>query len=196
MILPIIAYGNPVLKKKAIDISNDFIKFSEFIENMWETMYNANGVGLAAPQVGLSVRVFIVDTSAFADSESMNNEEFKLVKSFKKVFINPVIIDETGDKWNFNEGCLSIPEVRADIKRSETILIKYFDEEFNEHQHFFDGIIARVVQHEFDHIEGILFTDKISPLKRKLLKTKLLNVSNGKIKTDYKMKYSKPFKKK
>ena len=104
MILPIIAYGNPVLKKKAIDISNDFIKFSEFIENMWETMYNANGVGLAAPQVGLSVRVFIVDTSAFADSESMNNEEFKLVKSFKKVFNNPVIIDETGDKWNFNEG--------------------------------------------------------------------------------------------
>ena len=196
MILPILAFGNPVLKTKAIDISNDFINFNEFIENMWETMYNANGVGLAAPQVGISVRVFIVDTSAFADFESMNNEEFKLVKSFKKVFVNPVIIDETGNKWNFNEGCLSIPEVRADIKRSETILIKYFDEQFNEHEHSFEGIIARVVQHEYDHIEGILFTDKISPLKRKLLKNKLLNVSSGKIKTDYKMKFSKPFKKK
>ena len=196
MILPILAYGNPVLKKKAKNISNDFIKLNEFIENMWETMNNANGVGLAAPQVGLSFRVFIVDTSPFADSESMNKDEFELVSSFKKVFINPVIINETGNKWDFNEGCLSIPEVRADVKRPETILIKYFDEEFNQHQHSFNGIIARVVQHEYDHIEGVLFTDKISPLKRKLLKSKLIDISKGKIKTDYKMKFSKLIKNK
>lgn len=196
MILPILAYGNPVLKKKAKNISNDFINLNEFIENMWETMNNANGVGLAAPQVGLSFRIFIVDTSPFADSESMNKDEFELVSSFKKVFINPVIINETGNKWDFNEGCLSIPEVRADVKRPETILIKYFDEEFNQHQHSFNGIIARVVQHEYDHIEGVLFTDKISPLKRKLLKGKLIDVSKGKIKTDYKMKFSKLIKNK
>ena len=196
MILPILAYGNPVLKKKAKNISNDFIKLNEFIENMWETMNNANGVGLAAPQVGLSFRIFIVDTSPFADSESMNKDEFELVSSFKKVFINPVIINETGNKWVFNEGCLSIPEVRADVKRPETILIKYFDEEFNQHQHSFNGIIARVVQHEYDHIEGVLFTDKISPLKRKLLKGKLIDISKGKIETDYKMKFSKLIKNK
>ena len=196
MILPILAYGNPVLKKKAKNISNDFIKLNEFIENMWETMNNANGVGLAAPQVGLSFRVFIVDTSPFADSESMNKDEFELVSSFKKVFINPVIINETGNKWDFNEGCLSIPEVRADVKRPETILIKYFDEDFNQHQQSFNGIIARVVQHEYDHIEGVLFTDKISPLKRKLLKSKLIDISKGKIKTDYKMKFSKLIKNK
>ena len=196
MILPILAYGNPVLKKKAKNISNDFINLNEFIENMWETMNNANGVGLAAPQVGLSFRVFIVDTSPFADSESMNKDEFELVSSFKKVFINPVIINETGNKWVFNEGCLSIPEVRADVKRPETILIKYFDEDFNQHQQSFNGIIARVVQHEYDHIEGVLFTDKISPLKRKLLKSKLIDISKGKIKTDYKMKFSKLIKNK
>ena len=196
MILPILAYGNPVLKKKAKNISNDFINLNEFIENMWETMNNANGVGLAAPQVGLSFRIFIVDTSPFADSESMNKDEFELVSSFKKVFINPVIINETGNKWDFNEGCLSIPEVRADVKRPETILIKYFDEEFKQHQHSFNGIIARVVQHEYDHIEGVLFTDKISPLKRKLLKGKLIDISKGKIKTDYKMKFSKLIKNK
>ena len=196
MILPILAYGNPVLKKKAKNISNDFINLNEFIENMWETMNNANGVGLAAPQVGLSFRIFIVDTSPFADSESMNKDEFELVSSFKKVFINPVIINETGNKWDFNEGCLSIPEVRADVKRPETILIKYFDEDFNQHQQSFNGIIARVVQHEYDHIEGVLFTDKISPLKRKLLKGKLIDISKGKIKTDYKMKFSKLIKNK
>ena len=196
MILPILAYGNPVLKKKAKNISNDFINLNEFIENMWETMNNANGVGLAAPQVGLSFRIFIVDTSPFADSESMNKDEFELVSSFKKVFINPVIINETGNKWDFNEGCLSIPEVRADVKRPETILIKYFDEDFNQHQQSFNGIIARVVQHEYDHIEGVLFTDKISPLKRKLLKGKLIDISKGKIETDYKMKFSKLIKNK
>lgn len=194
MILPIVAYGNPVLKKKAKEVPKDLINFDEFIKNMWETMYNAKGVGLAAPQVGISSRIFIVDTSPFADSENMKDDEFKLVDSFKKIFINPIIIEESGNEWNFNEGCLSIPEIRADIKRRDTVRIKYFDQEFREHHDTFFGIIARVVQHEYDHIEGVLFTDKLTPLKRKLIKGKLLNISKGKIETDYKMKFSKPIK--
>jgi peptide deformylase len=194
MILPIVAYGNPVLKKKAKDVPKDLINFKEFIENMWETMYNANGVGLAAPQVGISSRIFIVDTSPFADSENMNNDEFKLVNSFKRIFINPIIIKESGNEWDFNEGCLSIPEIRADIKRHDSVTIKYFDQEFREHHETFYGIIARVIQHEYDHVEGILFTDKLTPLKRKLIKGKLLNISKGKVETDYKMKFSKPIK--
>ena len=194
MILPIVAYGNPVLKKKAKDVPKDLINFKEFIENMWDTMYNANGVGLAAPQVGISSRIFIVDTSPFADSENMNNDEFKLVNSFKRIFINPIIIKESGNEWDFNEGCLSIPEIRADIKRHDSVTIKYFDQEFREHHETFYGIIARVIQHEYDHVEGILFTDKLTPLKRKLIKGKLLNISKGKVETDYKMKFSKPIK--
>ena len=194
MILPISAYGDPVLKKKAKDIDNGFKDLNNLIENMWDTMYNANGVGLAAPQIGLPLRAFIVDTSPFADAENMSNDEFEIVKSFKKVFINPFLINETGDKWDFNEGCLSIPDVREDITRSDTILIKYLDKNFNQHLDSFNGIIARVIQHEYDHIEGILFTDKLSSLKRTLLKGKLLNISKGKIETEYKMKFSKLIK--
>tara|TARA_B100000780_G_scaffold111203_1_gene77809 strand:- start:2834 stop:3424 length:591 start_codon:yes stop_codon:yes gene_type:complete len=194
MILPISAYGDPVLKKKAKDIDNGFKDLNKLIENMWDTMYNANGVGLAAPQIGLPLRAFIVDTSPFADAENMSNDEFEIVKSFKKVFINPFLIKETGDKWDFNEGCLSIPDVREDITRSDTILIKYLDKNFNQHLDSFNGIIARVIQHEYDHIEGILFTDKLSSLKRTLLKGKLLNISKGKIETEYKMKFSKLIK--
>ena len=194
MILPISAYGDPVLKKKAKDIDNGFKDLNKLVENMWDTMYNANGVGLAAPQIGLPLRAFIVDTSPFADAENMSNDEFEIVKSFKKVFINPVLIKETGDKWDFNEGCLSIPDVREDITRSDTILIKYLDKNFNQHLDSFNGIIARVIQHEYDHIEGILFTDKLSSLKRTLLKGKLLNISKGKIETEYKMKFSKLIK--
>ena len=194
MILPISAYGDPVLKKKAKDIDNGFKDLNKLIEDMWDTMYNANGVGLAAPQIGLPLRAFIVDTSPFADAENMCNDEFEIVKSFKKVFINPFLIKETGDKWDFNEGCLSIPDVREDITRSDTILIKYLDKNFNQHLDSFNGIIARVIQHEYDHIEGILFTDKLSSLKRTLLKGKLLNISKGKIETEYKMKFSKLIK--
>ena len=194
MILPISAYGDPVLKKKAKDIDNGFKDLNKLIENMWDTMYNANGVGLAAPQIGLPLRAFIVDTSPFADAENMSNDEFEIVKSFKKVFINPFLINETGDKWDFNEGCLSIPDVREDITRSDTILIKYLDKNFNQHLDSFNGIIARVIQHEYNHIEGILFTDKLSSLKRTLLKGKLLNISKGKIETEYKMKFSKLIK--
>jgi|TARA_B100000530_G_C15854387_1_gene446659 peptide deformylase len=191
MILPIVGYGHPVLKTKAKKINKSFESLSNIINNMWETMYNANGVGLAAPQIGLSIRLFIVDTKPFSDDESLNQEESLKLKSFKKVFINPEILDENGEAWDFNEGCLSIPEVRADIKRSETIKIKYYDTNFIEQFEEFDGLIARVIQHEYDHIEGILFTDKISPLKRKLLRRKLLDISKGKVPTDYLMKFSK-----
>jgi len=194
MILPILAYGNPVLKNKAKEISKNFQNLNDLIENMWATMYNANGVGLAAPQIGLSIRLFIIDTSPFADDQNMDDIELNKVKSFKKVFINPTLIYETGNEWDFNEGCLSIPEVKADVKRSDTILIKYSDQEFNQHQDSYNGIIARVIQHEYDHVEGVLFTDKLSPLKRKLLKGKLLSISQGKIETDYKMKFSRPIK--
>lgn len=191
MILPIVGYGHPVLKTKAKKINKSFESLSNIINNMWETMYNANGVGLAAPQIGLSIRLFIVDTKPFSDDESLDQEESLKLKSFKKVFINPEILDENGEAWDFNEGCLSIPEVRADIKRSETIKIKYYDTNFIEQFEEFDGLIARVIQHEYDHIEGILFTDKISPLKRKLLRRKLLDISKGKVPTDYLMKFSK-----
>ena len=191
MILPIVGYGHPVLKTKAKKINKSFESLSNIINNMWETMYNANGVGLAAPQIGLSIRLFIVDTKPFSDDESLDQEESLKLKSFKKVFINPEILDENGEAWDFNEGCLSIPEIRADVKRSETIKIKYYDTNFIEQFEEFDGLIARVIQHEYDHIEGILFTDKISPLKRKLLRRKLLDISKGKVPTDYLMKFSK-----
>tara|TARA_Y100000996_G_scaffold274123_1_gene215940 strand:+ start:9205 stop:9795 length:591 start_codon:yes stop_codon:yes gene_type:complete len=194
MILPIVAYGDPVLKVRAKQIDKDFPNLKDFINNMWETMYNANGVGLAAPQIGFSIRVFIVDTSPFADSNTMDEDEFNVLKSFKKVMINPMLVEETGKEWVFNEGCLSIPEVRSDIIRLNNILIKYYDEDFKLHQNSYDGIIARVIQHEYDHIEGTLFTDKLSPLKRKLIKGKLKNISLGKVETDYEMKFNKSIK--
>jgi len=191
MILPILAYGHPVLKSKAKNITQDYKNLTQIIDNMWETMYNANGVGLAAPQVGLSIRLFIIDTKPFSDDETIVKDERSKLKSFKKVFINPEILDQHGDAWDFNEGCLSIPDVRADIKRSKSISIKYRDINFKEEIAEFDGLIARVVQHGYDHIEGILFTDKLSSLKRKLMRRKLLDISRGKISTDYLMKFSK-----
>ena len=194
MILPIVAYGDPVLKVRAKQINNDFPNLKQIINNMWETMHNANGVGLAAPQIGFSIRVFIIDTSPFADSNTMDEDEFNVLKSFKKVMINPMLVKETGKEWIFNEGCLSIPEVRSDIIRYNNILIKYYDEDFKLHQNSYDGIIARVIQHEYDHIEGTLFTDKLSPLKRKLIKGKLKNISLGKVETDYEMKFNKSIK--
>jgi len=194
MILPIIGYGNPVLKRKAEKISDKYPNLNNLIKDMWETMYNAKGVGLAAPQVGFSIRLFIVDTSPFSDVETMDDDEIEMINSFKKVMINPIIVQESGKDWDFNEGCLSIPDLRADIRRSEKIMIKYYDEYFNLFEESYEGIIARVIQHEYDHIEGILFTDKLSPLKRKLLKGKLKNISAGKIETDYEMKFIKPLK--
>lgn len=189
MILPIVAYGDPVLRKKAIDISQDYPALSELIENMRETMYQARGVGLAAPQIGLPVRLFIVDAEPFAGDEDLSEDEQKFLEGFKQTFINAKILEETGDEWAFNEGCLSIPDVREDVFRNEKIIISFYDENFIQHTKSFEGIAARIIQHEYDHIEGILFTDKLSPLKRRLIKSKLSNISKGKVDIDYRMRF-------
>ncbi len=195
MILPIIAYRHPVLKRKAEVINKDYPKLKELIENMFETMYNASGVGIAAPQIGLSIRLFIVDTNPFAEDDSLSDNDRNQLKSFKKIFINPIIIDEKGDEWSFEEGCLSIPNIREGVLRQKQITIQYHDENFNKHTDSFDGLLARVIQHEYDHIEGILFTDKLSSFKKQLLKKKLLKISSGKLSFDYDMKYFKSSKK-
>ncbi len=189
MILPITAYGDPVLRKVAKDINSEHPKLKELIENMWETMYNANGVGLAAPQIGLPIRIFLVDTTPFSDDEDLSAKEQKALNGFKKVFINAKITNETGNEWVFNEGCLSIPDIREDVSRKEIITITYLDEKFKEHTETYDGLLARVIQHEYDHIEGILFTDKLSSLKKRLLKNRLSNISKGKIRIEYRMRF-------
>lgn len=189
MILPIVAYGDPVLRKKAVKVDSEYPKLQELIANMWETMYNASGVGLAAPQVGLSLRLFVIDATPFADDEELSKEEQEVLDGFKKVFINAKIEEETGENWAFNEGCLSIPDIREDINRKDTITITYQDENFKTHTETYDGLAARVIQHEYDHIEGILFTDKLSSLKKRLLKNRLDKISKGKINIDYKMRF-------
>jgi peptide deformylase len=189
MILPIVAYGDPVLRKKSQDIDSDYDSLGTFIENMFETMYNAYGLGLAAPQVGLPIRLFVIDTSPLADDELLTDDEKEELKDFKGVFINAQVIDEDGDEWAFNEGCLSIPNIREDVNRKPFIKMTYQDENFDTHTKIFGGLIARVIQHEYDHIEGILFTDKISNFKKRLLKGKLSNISKGKIDVDYKMRF-------
>ncbi|NGZ90881.1 peptide deformylase [Psychroflexus maritimus] len=189
MILPIVAYGNPVLKKKAKEIDQDYPELNTLIDNMWETMYNAHGVGLAAPQIGLPIRLFIVDASPFAEDEDLNEAEKQQLKSFKKTFINPKILVEEGDEWDFNEGCLSIPNVREDVFRKPDIVIEYLDQNFNQQKEELSGLAARVVQHEYDHIEGILFTDHLSSLKKRLIKGKLKAIEKGKVDIDYKMKF-------
>ncbi|MEO2051381.1 MAG: peptide deformylase [Allomuricauda sp.] len=189
MILPIVAYGDPVLRKVAKDIGTDYPKLNELLENMWETMYNAHGVGLAAPQVGLPIRVFVVDTTPFSDDEDLTEAEQKALNGFKKVFINAKIVEETGKEWEFNEGCLSIPDIREDVKRKPEITISYVDEHFKPHKETYDGLLARVIQHEYDHIEGVLFTDKLSSLKKRLLKSRLEKISKGKIDVDYRMRF-------
>lgn len=189
MILPIVAYGDPVLKKKAQDILESYPNFDTLLENMFETMYNASGVGLAAPQIGLPIRLFLVDTTPFADDKDLSEQEQNALNGFKRAFINPKIIEETGNEWAFNEGCLSIPDVREDVFRKPNIKVEYLDEKFEMHTESFDGLIARVIQHEYDHIEGVLFTDKLSSLKKRLIKGKLANISKGKIDTDYRMRF-------
>lgn len=182
MILPITAYGDPVLRKKAVEIEKTFPDLDNLIANMFDTMYNAHGVGLAAPQVGHSLRLFITDGAPFAEDEPE-------LEKFKQVFINPVIVDEEGEAWKFNEGCLSIPGVREDILRKPNINVVYYNENFEKQMGTFSGLAARIIQHEFDHIEGILFTDKLSPIKKRLLRGKLEDISNGKTSVDYKMKF-------
>ena len=189
MILPIVAYGDPILKKRASEINKETPKLKEIIANMYESMYGAHGVGLAAPQVGLSIRLFLVDTSPFAEDESYSIEEKRKLKYFKRTFINAKIVEEYGEDWSFNEGCLSIPNVREEVIRKSVIRIEYQDENFKKYIETFDGLIARVIQHEYDHIEGVIFTDKVSPLKKRLLKGKLTNISKGKTSVDYRMRF-------
>ena len=189
MILPIVAYGDPVLRKKAAAIDSDYKDLDVLMNNMFETMYGAHGIGLAAPQIGRSIRLFIVDATPFEDDEDLTEEEREFLSTFKKVFINAEIVDETGDEWAFNEGCLSIPDIREDVFRQDTITINYQDENFEQQSLTVDGIAARIIQHEYDHIEGVLFTDKLSPLKKRLIKGKLNNISKGKVNIDYKMRF-------
>jgi peptide deformylase len=185
MKLPIVAYGDPVLKKIGTDIDKDYPALKQLISDMFDTMYHANGVGLAAPQIGLPIRLFIVDTGEDDDGKP----------GYKQVFINAEILEETGEAWSFNEGCLSIPDIRENIMRKPNIKITYFDENWVEHTDDVDGMPARVIQHEYDHIEGKLFTDKVSVLRKTMLKSKLDAISKGNIKTDYKMKFPNKSKK-
>ncbi len=192
MILPIIAYGNPVLKRIADEIPENFEGLSSLLTDMFETMYAAKGVGLAAPQIGESIRLFIVDGSPFANEEGEEIDPKAIgIEGFKKVFINPIIEEESGDLWPFQEGCLSIPKIRENVSRKEKICVSYYDENWSLHRDEFDGYKARIIQHEYDHLEGILFTDKLSPLKKKLLSKRLGNVSIGIVEVDYKMKFNK-----
>jgi peptide deformylase len=196
MILPIVLYGDPVLRKVAAPIDAQYPDLKALIENMFETMYQAKGVGLAAPQIGKSIRLFVVDASPFAEIDDeeededaeLTREEAQELRDFKKVFINPQILEEEGEEWKFNEGCLSIPRIREDVGRKAVVLLRYMDEHFVEHEEEFDGLAARIIQHEYDHIEGKLFTDRINPLRRKLLKNKLEDISKGKVNPDYKVK--------
>ncbi|WP_396174510.1 peptide deformylase [Flavobacterium sp.] len=190
MILPIVGYGEPVLRKVGENLSPDYPNLDGLIENMYDTMYNAYGVGLAAPQIGLPIRLFVIDTEPFSGNEDLKSEEMEQLKRFKKTFINAKIIKEEGNEWAFNEGCLSIPDVREDVYRKEMITIEYCEEDFVIKTEVFEGLIARVIQHEYDHIEGILFTDKISTLKKTLIKKRLQNIMDGKIRADYKMKFA------
>jgi len=192
MILPIVAYGDPVLKKEAEEIDQTFPKLKELIGDMYETMYAAQGVGLAAPQIGKSIRMFVVDGSPFADDEEEDDEtdpKAAGIENFKKVFINPIIEEEEGEEWGFHEGCLSIPKIREEVFRKEKVHISYYDENFEFHEEVFEGYAARIIQHEYDHVDGILFTDHLSPLKRRLLTKRLQNISKGEVNVDYKMKF-------
>lgn len=193
MILPIVAYGDPVLKREAEEIDKDYPDLDALIENMFETMYQASGVGLAAPQIGLPIRLFIVDGTPFAEDEE-TDPKAKGMENFKKVFINPIIEDEKGEKWGFAEGCLSIPTIREEVFRKEEVTISYYDQNWKLHEETFDGYRARIVQHEYDHVDGILFTDHLSPLKKRLITKKLQNISKGEVEHDYRMKF--PAKKK
>jgi peptide deformylase len=191
MVLPIMAYGSPVLRKMGSTITEDYPNLEELISNMRETMKNARGVGLAAPQIGAAIRLFLVDTSPFSEDDELSEEERDILKDFNKIFINPTILSEEGNDWAFNEGCLSIPNINEDVLRKDTLTIEYLDENFKKHVETINGLVARVVQHEYDHIEGVLFTDKLSSLKKRLLKKKLENISKGKIEVDYKMSFPK-----
>lgn len=194
MILPIIAYGHPVLRKVAREIEENYPGLDRLIEDMWETMYASNGVGLAAPQINKDIRLFVMDSAQIfvnMDEEEKENEKYPDAPGIKQVFINAHVVEEDGEDWAYNEGCLSIPRIREDIKRAEEVTIEYQDEQFRHHKKTFNGITGRIILHEYDHIEGKLFIDHISPLKRKLLKRKLDDISKGNVSVDYKMAFPK-----
>ncbi len=180
MIYPIVAYGDPVLKKRARDIEKNELDIKQLVSDMYETMYQAKGVGLAGPQIGKNLRIFVID------GEPMDEDE---LIGFKQVFINPVIEEEYGDDWTFEEGCLSIPNIRENVDRPELLKIKYYDADWKYHEEEYEGLKARIIQHEYDHIEGILFTDHLSGFKKRILKGKLSNISKGKVDVDYKMRF-------
>jgi peptide deformylase len=184
MILPIYAYGEPVLRQEGKEISADYPKLKELIDNMFETMYASHGVGLAAPQVGIPIRLFIVDGAPFA-------EEDPQLENFKRVFINAYIVEESGEKWEFEEGCLSIPTIREKVKRHGTITLEYMDENFQLKEETFTGLAARIIQHEHDHTDGILFIDHVNQFRRSLLSKKLNDISRGKVDADYRMRFPK-----
>lgn len=192
MILPIVAYGSPILRKVCVDITADYPGLEKLIEDMWETMYNSSGVGLAAPQVNKDIRLFVIDSEQiFANQEEDEKGEYPDEPGYKGVFINAHIAELGGDKWSYNEGCLSIPKIREDIMRNESVTLHYVDENFTPHTRTFIGLTARVILHEYDHIDGKLFIDHIKPLKRTLLKRKLDDISKGKINVDYRMVFPK-----
>lgn len=201
MVLPIVVYGDPVLRKVGVDIDKNYEGLENLIADMFETMYKAKGVGLAAPQVGKAIRLFVIDASPFGEVDEDDEEEDKLspkemeyLKNFKRVFINARIHEEKGEEWKFNEGCLSIPKIREDVLRKPTIKVEYYDEHFKKHTEVIEGLAARIVQHEYDHIDGKLFTDRISAFKRKLLAGKLKDITNGRFSADYKTKVYQPKK--
>ncbi len=190
MILPIVAYGSPLLKVVAQPITPDYPDLKQLIENMWDTMYNANGVGLAAPQIGKSIRLFIMDSAQLMVDKDEDDDDNHLLKNgVKQVVINPKLLKFEGEEFAYNEGCLSIPNIREDVYRPSIVTMEYQDEYFKTHTATFDTINARIIQHEYDHIDGVLFTDHLKPLKRKLLKNKLEDIAKGYVKTDYRMKF-------
>lgn len=187
MILPVVAYGDPVLKAEAVDIDSEYEGLTELIANMWETMYASEGVGLAAPQVGASIRVFVVDGSPFAEGEKGDEG----CRAFKRVMVNPVIFESSNEVSTMEEGCLSIPGIREVVERPDAIRVEYYDENWNLKEEALSGIAARIVQHEYDHVEGVLITDHIHPMRRRLLHGKLRDISNGKVPVDYRMRFPK-----
>lgn len=192
MILPVVAYGHPTLRKVGVEITKEYPNLSELIVNMWDTLYKSNGVGLAAPQINHAIRLFLVDSVQIVEgADEEDKDDYKDEKPIKQVFINPYIVELDGEEWKYNEGCLSIPKVREDIYRPEKVTLKYQDENFEPHTQTFDGITARIILHEYDHIEGKLFIDHLKPLKRRLLKSKLDDISKGKVKVNYKMLFAR-----
>jgi peptide deformylase len=190
MILPIVAYGSPILRTVAKDINPDYPGLSKLLEDMWETMYASNGVGLAAPQINKDIRLFVIDSAQIFESQDDEDKgRYPDEPGTKQVFINAHIVEFGGEEWAYNEGCLSIPKIREDIFRSEKVTLKFLDENFEPHTKTFDGITGRIILHEYDHIEGKLFIDYLKPLKRKLLKGKLDDITKGKVKVDYRMVY-------